>query len=282
MSNYVLETLYGMLFVMKRTEPVKILQKGGVIEQFEIDGHHNDVDIQRIITEDKYGRILHIYISSPVNIDNRCAVMFIDGDTNIAHLNSLNVHDNCIVEKVITDPVGMELTVKKRIGTKLIRIMVQICEKEKVKRIELTDNSYVTCDGGGTMQLKYLHTLTQGVPWYYKFGFVPIDDKNKEIMEYNYNKMRNYVTNELNIKDILKNSVNIRVEEIPKAREIIRIFDDNRNEKLYDTIQKVTKNSRYCNVFSKIFEEVYCGLKLKKYNGSLKMILKVSISNTLK
>ena len=48
--------------------------------------------------------------------------------------------------------------------------MINICKKENVKTIELTDNSYRQC-GDVNLSLDYLKTMTHGFTHYHKYGF---------------------------------------------------------------------------------------------------------------
>lgn len=68
--------------------------------------------------------------------------------------------------------------------------------------------------------------------------------------------MKNYLTKDLDIEKIFKKSVDILKKEIHFVDEIINVFVKNENEKLPDTIKKISKDSRYCYVFSKVYENI--------------------------
>lgn len=270
--KYISIQFYELLCKINQTESVKIIQTGGTLEHFNINGHIYKMKIQRILTENEYGNNLEILLFSPIGVKYKCGLLTIEKDTNIAHLNFINLHENCIVEKVITDNFASEMTIRENIGTLIIKIMIKICEQEKVKQIRLYDNSYITCNGGGTMQLKYIHTLTKGVPWYSKFEFVPESKEHLRIFKYNYDTMKKYLTNDLNIEHIFKHIRFLCKQEKLISNEIINLFKEHSLNKLYDTIKEISKNDKYCNVFSKIYEEIYRKLKLEKYSSNLIMI----------
>jgi hypothetical protein len=49
----------------------------------------------------------------------------------------------------------------------LFQIMINICKKENIRQIELTDNLYRQC-GNVNLSLDFLKTMTQGFTHYFK------------------------------------------------------------------------------------------------------------------
>ena len=271
-TYYIYPELCNTLYEMGCYKSFKVLQTGGSFKELIINGEKYIFRIKRSLNETEDGKLLEIILLSYINNQPNCGYIVINKTDNVARMNSINLHDKCLRKEVITDGLGSIITIVKHLGTLMITIMIKLCEQEKVKQIKLHDNSYITCDGGGNMQLKYLHTLTTGVPWYSKFSFVPESKAHLQIFKYNYNKMKDYLTSDLDIEHIFKKSIDIEKEEKSIADEIVKLFKANSSYKLHDIIREISKNSKYCNVFSKIYERIYDELKLKKYSGNLIMI----------
>ena len=56
----------------------------------------------------------------------------------------------------------------------MMNIIINYAKDNKFKRINLEDKSKFNCIDSNynyMYDLKYVHTLTKGYPWYYKFGF---------------------------------------------------------------------------------------------------------------
>ncbi len=114
--------------------------------------------------------------------DDHCAVLIVDTKRKSASIQSLNNYKECLKCK--------EGNEEFKIGDVLMRIILAICKKEKIEKIEkisLSDMSYFSC-GAEKIQLMYLRTLTKGEPYYCKFGFKPKYDEDNEIWEFNKNK----------------------------------------------------------------------------------------------
>lgn len=86
------------------------------------------------------------------------------------------------------------------VGEILFRIMIYICVYKKIKKIHLSDNSYLSC-GNDKIPLIYLRTLTKGKPYYTKFCFLPIDHNTNDENEYYKNELLIYKDNIDIIKD---------------------------------------------------------------------------------
>lgn len=70
-------------------------------------------------------------------------------------------------------------------GEILMEIIIKICEKLKIKEITLSDDSYILCatNTNARINLIYSKMLLDGDSWYGKFGFVPVEEFNKKILE---------------------------------------------------------------------------------------------------
>lgn len=271
-TYYIYPKLCNTLYEMGCYKSFKVIQTGGTFKEIIFNGETYIFRIKRTLNETEDGKLLEIILLSYINNQPNCGYIVINKTENVAQMNSINLHDKCLRKEVITDGLGSIITIVKHLGTLMIQIMIKLCEQEKVKQIKLHDNSYITCDSRGTMQLKYLHTLTTGVPWYSKFGFIPESKEHLKVFKYNYNTMKKYLTNNLDIEHIFKHTKFYNKQDKIISNEIIIFFKDHSSNKLFHTIEEISKNSRYCNVFSYIYMKMYHILDLDEYSGDLIMI----------
>lgn len=167
-----------------------INQFGGDIKNIIIDNNEYFYNIEtgitvnakkqeytlKLITLDGYegcGTILYSLLSKKANISN---------------VYSAN---ECIFTK---DP-----NIKYKVGDILMQIMIYICRQLKIKYLELTDNSNYPFTGEG-IKLSIFRTMTKGEPYYMKFGFLNIIEKNK----INENKSVYKKKPKMNADEILK------------------------------------------------------------------------------
>ena len=77
---------------------------------------------------------------------------------------------------------------KFKVGDVLTQIIIKYSKKKfpNATLFELSDRSMYNCFGN-SLQLKMFRTMTQGQPYYCKFGFRPADKDNYDIYKYNKN-----------------------------------------------------------------------------------------------
>ena len=89
---------------------------------------------------------------------------------------------------------------KFKSGDILVQILIELVKTNEafshIKRIELQDNSMKRCYGIG-IPLKYLRTITDVIPYYAKFGFIPKEIDDQE----NYIKNKNKYINNCNLNN---------------------------------------------------------------------------------
>ena len=111
------------------------------------------------------------------NNDYICGSIQIDKNTLIATIIGLGNEYKCVKLKNGND-------VYKN-GDIVFQIMLDICKKENIKQINLTDNSYKKC-GDIEINLNVLKIMTYGKTHYMKYGFK--FKKKSELTKYEYNK----------------------------------------------------------------------------------------------
>jgi len=141
------------------------------------------------------------------DVNNSCLCFtFHSIETGITtiELNDLNANDNCVA---CLDP-----THKFKIGDILMQIFLELIKTNRefrhIKSIKLQGNSTKKCFGYG-IQLKYLRTITDGIPYYAKYGFRPSYPSDQQTFRFN---------REHHEKKI-----------ILKSKILIKIFDDLQN-----------------------------------------------------
>ena len=195
-----------------------------------------------------------------------CGSISIDIKNKKATITSLGNSQKCLKSKN---------NIEFKYGDILFQIMLYICKKEKLKKIELTDNSYKKC-GNVELSLDYLKTLTHGFPHYYKYGFKFKDDGDNEILKDNY---YNYLNDPKITKIKLLSLLTKKKVDEKTIESINKVLDKLPNNEI--SIKKIIKlytldltNKENCNLLYKIYKELYieAGYKLlsKDYVLNLK------------
>lgn len=142
--------------------------------------------------KDGYSKIINfVKINSIYNENNDdfnnndfCGIIIIDKENN-AVIQSINNYTDCI--KCFENK-------SFKVGEILLRIMICICVHKDVKKVQLTDNSYLEC-GNDKIPLIYLRTITHGEPYYIKFKFHPINHNKNGENDYYKNELQIYKDN---------------------------------------------------------------------------------------
>lgn len=197
-------------------------QIGGQIFNIKLkDNQTYHYDVRQITsTKNNEHKICFVNIR---DADNDCLCFtYHTKETGITtmELNDLNASEDCIACK--------DKENKYKIGDILMQIFLELIktndEFKHIKTITLQDNSTKKCFGYG-IQLKYLKTITDGIPYYAKYGFRPVYREDIERFRYNRTHFKTNV--------ILENKI------------LIEIFDKMKKEKnisAYNTYKKYLRN----------------------------------------
>jgi hypothetical protein len=183
-------------------------QIGGEIFNIKLkDGMTYYYDVRQIISENnnehkicfvnirhvKYNCLCFTFHSKKTGIDT-------------IELNDLNATEDCIA---CDDNKN-----KFKIGDILMQIFIELVktndEFTHIKNIILQDNSTKKCYGYG-IQLKYLKTITDGIPYYAKYDFRPVYKKDIETFRYNRNLHASNII--LDNKILIKNFEDMKKEK---------------------------------------------------------------------
>lgn len=107
-------------------------------------------------------------------------------------------------------------TIKIKPGDILMQILFKLLKLDPkfkhIKKIELSDISKKSCYDIG-IRLLYLRTITNGIPYYAKFGFRPKFNNDYDIFKHNRNNFKlNKTINNNNLFDIIENNKNYMKE----------------------------------------------------------------------
>jgi hypothetical protein len=218
-----------------------------------------------------------------INEDNRC--LCFTYHTKETNISVLKLEDLIIYN---TDKYIMcdDKNHKFKAGDILMQILIELVKNnnsfDHIKTIELQDNSIKRCYGIG-LKLKYLRTITDGIPYYAKFGFRPIENEYYEIFCYNreHHKKINLISSII-IDEIFEKSKNKNNQEpykiykslfknfiLSETKIDIKILLRKMIE--YGENEKVdTKNKKLvCELLSYIIKPLYIKLGYKDYDDTL-------------
>ena len=158
------------------------------------------------------------------NEDDFCGILIIDKENSCATIQSINSYNDCI--KCFENK-------SFKVGEILFRIMICICVYKKIKKIHLIDNSYLDC-GNDKIPLIYLRTITQGKPYYAKYGFYPIDHNEDGENDYYKNELQIYKDNidTFNTNPTIKKNKLIKILNYQK-------FDEIKDKKMIDYLNNI-------------------------------------------
>lgn len=98
------------------------------------------------------------------NPDRPCIAMVLDKQDNVANIDSIEYNPTCTIDGKM----------KRGEGTRdMIQTAIQFLKQQGAKKIQLTDNSYITCNDT-KVRLGLMYFFKTGRTWYEKyFGFHP-------------------------------------------------------------------------------------------------------------
>ena len=226
--------------------------KKDTIEQF-ID--HGGVYTYKVfITDEIQDDIVHIVVET--DDSNECATIFID--KGIAILHNMSYFENCAKEG-LRRPGG---------GNKLLRFTLNLIIKYKnkygIKRILLTDKSYIQCQGKSeTIKLAQLRQITHDSPWYSAYGFKPYDSfrqkpsksLDKAILK-NNEILKSLKTTDINIGEIIGKAIH---------KEKIKDYDANELTRLVEKyplmrgfiLRLIQEYDKYCYILIHLLKVIY-------------------------
>lgn len=175
-------------------------------------------------------------------------------------------------------------------GTILLKLIIKFAEYHGFKKIILSDAGTYECIKGDpysvSYELRYMHTLTHGIPWYSKFKFQFISPDDNDIFEYNKKIMKNLKITDFGLDTliyvIIRNlSINKHHITFPKydfisgMYEIMNIHKEcvESEKSLCNFFEIITK--KQCPIMGCIYMDLFKLLKLEHYK-SYDMVLDIN------
>ena len=171
-------------------------------------------------------------------------------------------------------------------GTILMKLIILFAKHNKFTSIVIEDESKFYCNDSPVdklfYELKYVHTMTKGVPYYAKFGFVFVDNIQNQIMQSNNNKIIKLKLEDLELNvliylildTLIKNSFYkiYKYDFIKGIYNIMNIYKEasDKNLSLMELLNLIAYNE--CQIMAIIYKNLYKLFKLEYYIDN-KMIL---------
>ena len=237
---------------------------GGSIETInEILKQYTDINISIDLTEstDEEIRIMVLTIDNSLV----CAGFVLNYEIKTCEIVDLRSNSNCI-------------KTSEKFIPKIIHIIKGIAKSAQMEYIELSDNSYHTCLGStNSFKLDIGNTLSDGYPYYYKYGFKYKNKIDHLNVKTNYISLKNIKTKDVNIINII-DIINLQMTNNNKdyRENIIQnvkiLYDKYQN----NGVKKFIKSIKYkmCDIFSIIHMALYAYLNMINYTSKI-MIYKI-------
>lgn len=253
------------------------------IKTFSATYHNKTYSFDYYISSDNNSNLIFIKksdskIKDEYTSNHHCAFLSYFNKDNL-FINIMEYSDGCIkIDNKQSDDILN--------GSVLIKLIIKFGKTYGFKNIILDDKSYYTCgktqDNKLTYQLKYVHTLTKGIPYYNKFGFIFNDNYNQEIMLSNQNKINSMITEDIDLDMLIYLIVKTIVEKsyqkiydynfIQDIYLIMQMYNKQTGKPLKDFFNYITYN--HCHIMAMIYIDLFRSLGLQTYNRD-EMILKL-------
>jgi hypothetical protein len=265
-SREVINSIYSYLKPQVHLFPIKE-QNGGSIDKInKIIKKYANVDIEVDILEstDKEVRAVIFNFNKQIT----CASLVINFTDKIAEIADLRSDKTCIKNN----------DGNKKIMASLMHIIIGICKSSGMKLIRLSDHSYHHCtDSKYSFKLDVANFLTDGEPYYYKYGFKYEDENDHYIIKNNSNKLKKIKTIDVPLEKIIKiikKKVNNTDILIPQVTKIY-------NKYLDVSIMNFLKELKYwnCPLFALIYTKIVVLLKFETINKNVMVYLIKKSSN---
>lgn len=221
------------------------LQHGGTESIYEININKNNYFFRTNYFKDPISnKVAHYSFVSVDGKGSECATLLIDGKTGI--IQGFNKNTNCIC----SDNNNKIEPVTKNIGTILIQIIIEYCKYRNLHKILASDNAHYHSIPGYSIELKYSYTLTNGKPWYYKFGF--------KFTNAEYHK---------NVEDNYERYMVLRFIDIPTEYIKDKYVKTSDNEKIGKYFKWLEQNDT--KYFKENYESIFRKLGFKPFSGQL-------------
>lgn len=240
---------------------LKILEDDEKDDVKEFNVKFKKIDYTFNTYHDKEGIHYRLY---QTNSDNECIHVLVNKKNKTCEIHNISYDSKCMPKAEMSDKKGSSLLV---IAFKLINM---IKDNYELKYIQLSDNSAKYCKNKHRINLVKMSTLTSGLTWYAKYGFIPKDKYQSKDFEENIKIMEQvYLKNIPKLKQYI-------IESHKKSKSIVPldkilenyIYALNENYKLKDFLNKFLLDfDNSCDIFYYFYEQLFFDLKLHDMTG---------------
>ena len=176
--------------------------------------------------------------------------------------------------------------IERKKGSVLIQIIIKWAKINNYKKIYLDDISTYKCDTEFQTiyyDMKHVHTLIDGYPWYYKFGFKFINKIDKSKVKSNYNKLKLIKTSDIKFTEIIVAITKYTIDDskykyfsdketILNLYSLTTLYESYYDSNIMDFFKEISRKS--CIMMSLLWNYIFPILHLEKYETN-KMVLNI-------
>ena len=206
-----------------------------------------------------------------------CA-MLTYSNPDILNIGLIETPIRCINVKTINKSESKNIINNKlKYGDLMMKAIINFSKDNGFKKINLDDISRFNCIDSKkelSYSLLHVHILTDGYPWYYKYGFKFIFQKDHQKIKSNKKIIQNKLTKDLKF-DTLMTFIYDKAQDIISIEiigHILKLYTDLKDKPLNKFLKKFTKS--YCNIMSYIHMDIYHYFDLESFaTNSMELIL---------
>jgi hypothetical protein len=183
-----------------------------------------------------------------------CAGLVLNYENKVAEIIDLISDSSCI-------------RTNEKVLPKILNVLIGICKSSGMKEILMSDMSYHRCnDPNYSIKLDIGNILTDGEPYYYKYGFKYENEINQKAVVNNKEKLLKAKTKNMKWdslekmirKDIVYYRLNVDIDK--SVNEIKNIYNEYINRNVKEFLKKI--KYEMCEVFSVIYKTIYTRIGL--------------------
>jgi hypothetical protein len=190
-----------------------------------------------------------------------CGALILNIDKKLAYVSIVYGVEGCVVD------------LKDKVGTTMLRIMLEWCRLKGVTQVYLDDESKYHCvtdDIAVPINLMYAYTLTNGEPWCFHFGFRFVSQKSNQNAEHNRQLFAKLQTGNVDKQDLME-VIDDKMQEFmyegaDQLKHIGQLYDEYR-EQSFGAFLKAFQY-QHCVIFSYRYREIYQAVGYKALTGT--------------
>ena len=206
-----------------------------------------------------------------------CA-MLTYSNQDILNIGLIETPIRCINIQTINKSESKDIINNKlKYGDLMMKAIINFSKDNGFKKIHLDDISRFNCIDSKkelSYSLLHVHILTDGYPWYYKYGFKFIFQKDHQKIKSNKKIIQNKLTKDLGF-DTLITFIYDKAQDIISIEiigHILKLYTKYKDEPLNKFLKKFTRS--YCDIMSYIYMDIYHYFDLESFDtNSMELIL---------